>query len=151
MLRRALLLFGFVVGCTRGAALGAASPTSTAPTMTTSASPSPAWSAHPLLGAAGRVRLLRYRPDRTVDLDAPAAVEAFVTAIAPTQAVAGSVPRAMPFAEVLYLDAQAAPVATVVFPEAEGEAVLSAGPRGSWRLSAAESSAVRALLAQHGM
>lgn len=148
MLRRALLLLGFVVGCTRNTPPGATAPTS----MTHPSTPaSPAWSAHPLLGATRRVRLLQYRPDRTVNLDAPAAVEAFVTAIAPTQAVAGAVPRAMPFAEVLYLDAQAAPVATVVFPEAEGEAVLSAGPGGSWRLSAAESSAVRALLAPHGM
>lgn len=147
MLRRVLLLLGFVVGCTHSTPPGG-----TAPTMTHPSTPaSPAWSAHPLLGDTRRVRLLRYRPERTVDLDAPAAVEAFVTAIAPTQGVTGSVPRATPFAEVLYLDAQAAPVATVVFPDAEGEAVLSAGPRGSWRLSAAESSAVRALLAPHGM
>jgi len=95
------------------------------------------------------VVLHRYLPDRSHPITAPDEVATCVAAVGATHTESTSVPRTMPAAEVAYLDAAGAALATVVFLSADDPGMVSAGTHGTWVLSATEAAALRALLARH--
>ena len=66
-----------------------------------------------------------------IALQDPAAVAPFVAAVAHAQAVPANVGRSKPFAEMSYLDAQGQPVATAIFSDAQGPALLATRTAGT--------------------
>ncbi len=109
----------------------------------------PAAASHPILGQPARIELHRYRPDSSRTITAAEDVAPFVAAVGDDRSQASSVARAMPAAEVAFIDHAGAAIATVVFLSADDVGVMSVRERGTSALTASESAALRALLARH--